>query len=150
MFARLLSLRRIQALLVLPLLVLGAVTVQPSPASAAKWYCGSACSYQDPSSYPPGNPCANDAVTVSSVAAEGRTLQLRYSNNCETLWVRLYGGQGREKVWFYTRSGAWRADWEYFTVNNEWSRMVDDHNTQINACMGRDWGTTPWGCTAFY
>jgi hypothetical protein len=148
-FARLLGRRRVRVLLVVPVLVLAGLVGQSGPAAAAKWYCGDACNFKDPSKFPVGNPCANDAVTVSSVEARGRTLQLRYSNNCETVWARLFGGQGGEKVQFYTSQGSWRGDWENFTPDN-WSPMVDDHNIQIRACISQHWGEAPWACTGYY
>jgi len=143
--------RRVQALLALPLMVLGAVAVLPGEASAAKWYCNPRCDYKDPSSYPPAGPCADDAVTIYTLTHSGRTLQLRYSNNCETVWGRLYGGQKNDIVILERDGNPNTVDWEYFPPANEWTPMLDDHNHTIRACLQWDWASnTRVGCTGAY
>jgi hypothetical protein len=137
--------------------VVASLLVGASPAAAAKWYCGSSCVGQNPQTYPSSNPCARDAVTVSTYAGYGRTLQLRYSNNCEMVWGRLYGGNSQDKVVFEQYVGITGysavAEWEYFAGNDEWSPMVQDHNVEIRACLQLEWATTPGsrlGCTGRY
>jgi hypothetical protein len=121
----------------------------------AAWHCGSACSGQNPDTYPAGNPCGRDATTVSSAEGRGRTLQLRYSARCRTVWVRLYGGNAYDKVQFEEQAGPfWDVtdDWEYYGGNDElWSHMVDDYQVTIRACMQTNWPKdTRFGCTGGY
>ena len=150
MFARLLSRRRVQALLTLPLMVLGVIAVLPGEASAAKWYCNPRCDYKDPSTFPSGGPCANDAVTVRSFEWSGRTIQLRYSNNCETVWGRIVWAQNRDKL-ILERDGVNEVYWEYFEGDNEWSPMLDDHGRLTRACFQLGWETNSRkGCTDVY
>ena len=137
--------------------ILATLVFGTSPASAAKWYCGSSCVHENPQTYPSWGPCAGDAVTVSTYAGYGRTLQLRYSNNCEMVWARIYGGSSQDKVVFeqYVGFTGYSAvgEWEYFVGNDEWSPMVQDHNVEVRACLQLEWATNSasrLGCTDRY
>jgi hypothetical protein len=135
-------LRRVLSLAAVPLLLLGALVVTPGEASAAKWYCGSRCSGKDPSLYPPAGPCANDAVTVDSFSVRGRTVQMRYSNNCETIWARVYGIQDMDKIGVYNVWGDLENSWEFWEdpdTDTQWSGMFDDHDWELYFCLQRDW-----------
>ena len=150
MFARPLSRRRVQALLTLPLMMLGAIAVLPGEASAAKWYCNPRCDYKDPATFPSGGPCADDAATVSSFEWSGRTIQLRYSHNCETAWARVYGVQHKDKI-MLERDYDYGLSWEYFEDDNEWSPMLDDHGRVVRACFQLGWDSNSRkGCTGWY
>jgi len=139
--------RRLMAMFAVPLMVLGAVAVLPGPAAAAKWYCNPRCDGKDPSIYPPGGPCADDGETIYTFTYYGRTLQLRYSPNCETVWGRLYGGTPHDKVVLY-REGASSVQYEYFKGRDEWTAMLDDHGVETKACLQPEWpSNVQWGCT---
>jgi hypothetical protein len=127
------------------------VLVGASPASAA---CGNACNNKDAQTYPSGTPCGRDATTAATRTLYGRTLQLRYSPRCRTVWARVYGVQNQDKVILEKWSGESFYEqvlwWEYFSGNNEWSPMWNDSGVQIRACLQLQWATTPGsrlGCT---
>lgn len=131
---------------------------------AAKWYCGDGCNgtYTDPNVVlPPPNRavrCADDAQTASQTGTlYGRTVQLRYSNNCETVWARIWGGQVNDKIFLQQlisppdlpRDYADVLEWEMNDpVNHNWSRQQDDHNVKIRACLALTWAhNSILGCT---
>jgi hypothetical protein len=139
---------------VLSVLLTAAGLMVGSPANAA---CGSACNNKDPKVYPASKPCGDDAITAKTFTRMGRTLQLRYSPSCRTVWARLYGGSSQDKVILERWEGQgtlysqvlW---WEYFG-GREWSLMYNDAGTQIRACLQLEWATTPGsrlGCTDRY
>jgi hypothetical protein len=82
---------------------LGALLLVANPASAvsrpklatAAWSCGSRCDYQDPATFPATycgqycyTTCADDAVTIDTAWHGSDYIELRYSNYCQTLWIR--------------------------------------------------------------
>ncbi|MER5918480.1 DUF2690 domain-containing protein [Streptomyces sp. NPDC001982] len=81
------------------------VFAAPAQAATCYWYSGqfgtsSNCDNKDPDVL--GSTCGSDARTVASVvlkrsydgAATGPTVDLRYSNNCRTVWARIRGAWG--------------------------------------------------------
>jgi hypothetical protein len=138
------------------------IGLAPAPAQAHPlWHCGSLCNEKNPQTFAvvtPFNPsvrwCSTDAVTVREkyLAAQGITLQLRYSPLCETVWARAYGlQQGRTYTWFFRPPGEPVFQVDRFTMNSSrnWSDMTDDHGVLRAACLGPS-ETTIWGCTAGY
>jgi hypothetical protein len=138
----------------LSVLLTAATLLVGSPANAA---CGSACNNKDPQVYPSSKPCGGDAITAKTFTSMGRTLQLRYSPSCRTVWARIYGGQSQDKVILERWEGQGTIYtpvlmWEYFG-SREWSLMYNDAGTQIRACLQLEWATTPGsrlGCTGHY
>src|SRR4051794_33181425 len=90
--------------------------------ASSKWYCGASCNGTDPADHAVNRGdvrhCSDDAVTVSSTGPfYGRTLQLRYSNTCETVWARVWGGQFQDKIFLqeqldhgWTDALTWEMD----------------------------------------
>jgi len=152
--------------LLLSVLGLAAVVAAPS-ASAATSGCGNACNHQDPQTYQAFVPevgtvtCGSDAVTARQPPTiMGRTLQLRYSTRCRTVWARLFGGMRLDRAWLrqWVVEGGF-GHWQYLDFydfsdlqNHNWSFMWNDANVTISACIaprgapGRD--ELMWGCTA--
>jgi hypothetical protein len=63
--------------------------------ATAAWSCGSRCDYQDPATFPATycgqycyTTCADDAVTIDTAWHGSDYIELRYSNYCQTLWIR--------------------------------------------------------------
>jgi hypothetical protein len=146
--------RSFSLLALLSALITTAALLVGSPANAA---CGSACNNKDPQTYPSSKPCGGDATTAKTFSSMGRTLQLRYSPSCRTVWARIYGAENQDKVILERWEGMGSIytpvlQWEYFG-GNEWSPMYNDSGVQIRACLQLQWATTPasrLGCTGHY
>jgi hypothetical protein len=139
-----------------------------TPAAAATM-CGDACNGQNPDTYwafvDAGGVraiCGHDAITPTGTSyganpyvGYGRTVQLRYSPTCRTVWARIFGGQSQDKIILEERQydGSWHGiqDWEMFNPNTRnWSNMTNDAGKTIRACIQLTWATTPGsrlGCT---
>jgi Protein of unknown function (DUF2690) len=134
-------------------------------ASSSSWYCGNACDEKNPQTYvatAPGGPsnyviCAADAITVSSRARDGGTLQLRYSPTCQTTWGRLYG-VNRSVVFQqrYMGSFGWVTVDPGYEIQDpgyrNWGYMWNDHGVTLRACWAWSWYSkdTPVVCTGGY
>jgi hypothetical protein len=117
--------KRIAMILVVSI---GLVGVIAAPA-AASGPCGSACDFQDPSTF--GN-CAAGAITVGWAYH----LELRYSPSCETTWARV-DNSGILYTEVFLDSARPTGHWRTLgtIVYTSWTLMLDDHEYLNYACM---------------
>lgn len=112
--------------------------------------CLSACDNQDPANYWAGGPsffyhCSDDATTVKSyletVGSVTKTIQLRYSNRCETVWGRIYNVELGNTLFIQQWDGdTWitKIRWirEYTAISDAYTPMWDDHGVLDRVCFG--------------
>lgn len=132
------------------MLAVTGLAVESGTAQAGSGFppCGNTCNGKDPQNYiitAPGGPghyysCAEDAVTVGSFVQYGRTVQLRYSNRCETVWGRIYNTHLDDTLYIE----AWQGDiwlpqtqWtrEYRKVSDAYTPMWNDHDRIDRICF---------------
>lgn len=140
--------------------VLGGVATPGHAASGN--YCGMACNGENPNTYwaylVEGEQflCASDAYTAKSngnVFMYGRTLQLRYSPTCRTVWGRVFGGKPTDVIRLDLYTGGAGSGWTEVRMNElsngyNWGMMQDDAGVTIRACLQQTWQhITELGCT---
>ncbi|GAA0676190.1 hypothetical protein GCM10010193_31600 [Kitasatospora atroaurantiaca] len=128
------------------------VAVAPASAGSGVSPCRSACDGQDPSSYVHyGQTCAADAQTIDTHYVQGRTVQLRYSNRCETSWARVYGADFPDVIRVQNIDTYQIQNRELRQGEHEaWTPMVDDSGSRSKACWWVGWATNNNECTSAY
>jgi hypothetical protein len=73
----------------------GKALARPAGMGTLAWSCGSRCDYQDPATFPATYcgqycyiACGDDAVTIDTAWHGSDYIELRYSNYCQTIWIR--------------------------------------------------------------
>ncbi|MEI5101782.1 DUF2690 domain-containing protein [Streptomyces sp. PmtG] len=105
----------------------------PSPrASAAVGCMGPTCSGQDPHS----TQCSTtgDVLTLEHQTLQGRTVNLRWSHDCQAAWAELTGGSPGDDALVQNSTGETQHR-AIASGTTTYSPMVNDQNLTVRACV---------------
>jgi len=119
--------------------------------------CGDACNLKDPQTFivnanGSSYHCADDAVTIDSFLYQGRTIQLRYSNRCETIWGRGYGLYNGDVIYSQVKDpitggffsdGTIAWDYEYSGPGDGWTPCGTTTTSSCASAMPTAGHSTP-------